>query len=74
MAASTDTTNAKPATVRKAAPASTTIYFSVDRETKGTFRYAEEGDDPIVGTLYVRKPAYNKLGGPQRLKVVLSAP
>lgn len=31
------------------------IKFNFDRETKGTFRYAEATDDPIIGTLYIRK-------------------
>lgn len=36
-----------------------TLTFELDRETKGTFRFAEVGDDPTVGTLYIRKSALN---------------
>lgn len=41
---------------------SVTITFRLEKETKGTYRYAEAvevaGMDPYVGTLYVKK------GGP----------
>lgn len=35
------------------------VQFSVDRETKGTVRFAEDDSthEPAVGTLYVRKRA-----------------
>lgn len=32
-----------------------TLHFKLDRETKGALRYAEQSDNPVVGTLYVRK-------------------
>lgn len=54
-------------------PAGITVNFTVERETKGTFRYAEDGDDPIVGTLYLRKSACTKLGNPERLKLTINA-
>ena len=40
-----------------------TLKFTFEKETKGTFRYQEVGDDgapasaPQIGTLYVRKTA-----------------
>jgi len=36
-----------------------TLTFNLEKETKGTWRYAEvaEGPDPVVGTLYVKKSA-----------------
>lgn len=54
--------------------ASITITFKLDKETKGTYRYAEVADsDPYVGTLYVKK------GGPigegaATLTVTIEAP
>lgn len=45
--------------------------FEFERETKNTVRLTEvEGDEaPIIGTLYIAKHAYKKLGSPQRVKV-----
>lgn len=37
--------------------ASHTIVLSMDKETKNTIRYAEEADEPLVRTIYVRKSA-----------------
>lgn len=52
------------------------LEFEVERETKGTIRYAEvkrgEFDEPVVGTLYVRKSAFKAEGKvPQRLTVTV---
>jgi len=50
-----------------------TIKFSKEKETKGTFRYTEEGDDPKVGSLYIKKPAAAELGNPESITVVITA-
>lgn len=52
------------------------LEFTLERETKGTFRYAEktagEFDEPVVGTLYVRKSAFKAEGKvPQSLTVTV---
>lgn len=42
------------------------ITFDVEKETKGAVRYTERQannlDEPIVGTLYIRKSGLGKLG------------
>jgi hypothetical protein len=50
-----------------------TLTFTKDKETKGTFRYAEDGDEPVVGTVYVRKAAAEKLGNPEKITVSIQA-
>jgi hypothetical protein len=53
--------------------ATITIELEKDRETKGTWRYAEvTDDDPVIGTLYVRKPAARRLGDPESLTVTIT--
>jgi hypothetical protein len=49
-----------------------TLTFSHEKDTKGTYKYAEDGDNPVVGSLYIRK---DKVQGdrPDKLKVVISA-
>lgn len=44
-----------------------------DRETKGTLRYAEEGEEDTQAcrTLYIRKSALNKIGTPTAIKVTI---
>ena len=51
------------------------VEFEFERETKNTVRLAEvEGDEaPAVGSLYLRKHTYKKLGSPRRLKVKIEA-
>jgi hypothetical protein len=49
------------------------LTFTQDKETKGTFRYAEDGDEPIIGSVYIRKPAAEKLGNPTAIKVTVEA-
>lgn len=53
-----------------------TLTFTIEKETKGAVRYAEVGvgkfDEPIVGTLYVRKSAFKELGQiPTGLRVTI---
>lgn len=49
------------------------LEFTQERETKGTFRYEEDGDDPAVGKLYLKKDAAKKLGNPKSLTVTIAA-
>ena len=44
-----------------------------DRETKGTFRFAETGDpeSQVVRTIYIRKSAAAKLGNPKSIEVTI---
>lgn len=48
------------------------LNFTKDRETKGTYRFAEEGDNPIVGNLYVKKEAFAGGAAPDKLKVTVA--
>jgi hypothetical protein len=48
-----------------------TLKFTREKETKGTQRFAEDGDEPSVGTLYVKKAADAKLGKPERITVTI---
>lgn len=55
------------------------LSFTLEKETKGAARYQEDGvgqfDEPIVGTLYVRKSAFKALGEiPTGLKVTVEVP
>ena len=38
------------------------IKFEFEKETKGTVRYKEISDDPVIGTLYIRKSHMEELG------------
>ena len=46
------------------------ITFKLEKETKGTYRFKEEGATPKVGTLYVKKTAFPK-GAPETLTVTI---
>ena len=48
-----------------------TATFSKERETKNTVRFAEDGDTPIMGTLYLQNSASEQLGGAEKLKVTV---
>ncbi len=37
-----------------------TIRMAYERDTKRTYRFAEQADDPVVGTLYVKKSLFQK--------------
>ena len=50
-----------------------TLEFELERETKNTVRFSELGDDPVVGTLYVKKSAVAEMGNPESMEVVLRA-
>lgn len=53
------------------------VIMTLDKETKGTVRYGEPGqEEPLIGTLYVPKITLKKMGGqddawPQRINVKL---
>lgn len=38
------------------------LTFEYEKETKGTYRYREAGDEPIIGTIYVKKSALKDIG------------
>ena len=56
---------------------SITIRLRKERETKNTIRFEEmeneEGNPPLVGTLYVQKWALKGLGDPERLTLRVEA-
>jgi hypothetical protein len=45
--------------------------FVMERPTKNTIRYQEEGSNPVVGTLYIQKSHITELGTPQRIKITI---
>jgi hypothetical protein len=47
----------------------TRIVFKYERETKNKFRFSEDADEPVMGTLYVRKDQFDER--PERLEVTL---
>ena len=55
-----------------------TIQLRKERETKNTIRFEEmeneEGNPPLIGTLYVQKWALKRLGDPDVLTLHLEAP
>ena len=55
-----------------------TIQLRKERETKNTIRFEEleneEGNPPLIDTLYVQKWALKRLGDPEVLTLHLEAP
>lgn len=47
------------------------LQFTREKETPGTVRFKEEGDDPISGSLYVKKPKMDRLDNADELEVVI---
>jgi hypothetical protein len=48
------------------------VVLEREKETKRTVRYAEPGEDQLVGTLYVPKTTLDRLGGaPPALELVI---
>jgi hypothetical protein len=45
------------------------VVFEFERETKNTYRFQESGDDPVIGTLYVKKLLFKK--EPRKIKVAI---
>jgi len=54
----------------------TVIEFAKERETKNTIRYQEQGDAPMIGTLYIQKLALKSIGNgnyPDSITVTIEA-
>ena len=45
------------------------IKFEFEKETKGTFRFKEVSDAPIIGTLYIKKTFMKEQ--PKELTIIL---
>ena len=45
------------------------LLFKFERETPGTYRYKEEAAIPVVGTIYIKKTAFETKS--ESLKVIL---
>ena len=50
-----------------------TATFSKFKETKGTHVFSEDDENPIIGTLYLKKSAVAGLGNPERIEVTVKA-
>lgn len=48
-----------------------TLRFDIEKETKGTFRYAEQGNEQVIGTIYVRKHVFGSDPAPKVLTVTI---
>lgn len=59
----------------KKPPKSIELEFTREKETKGTQRFAEEGEktSQVVGVLYVKKDGDKRLGAPERVRVTITA-
>ena len=47
------------------------LTFRYERDTKRTYRFQEESENPIVGTLYIQKSAFKSR--PEKIEVHLEA-
>jgi hypothetical protein len=47
--------------------------FTYERDTKNKVRFTEDGDEPVIGTLYMTKQAYKSLGEPNSIVVKIEA-
>lgn len=47
------------------------LTFRYERDTKRTYRFQEESENPVVGTLYVQKNAFKSR--PEKIEVHLKA-
>ena len=45
------------------------IDFRMERPTRNTYRFFENSEEPLVGTLYVQKTAFKRM--PRRIEVIL---
>ena len=45
------------------------VAFRFERETKRTYRFMEESDEPVVGTLYIQQSAFDRR--PDRIEVAI---
>lgn len=46
-----------------------TVRFTYERDTKNKYRFSEDADEPVMGTLYVAKGLFEER--PERLEVTL---
>lgn len=53
---------------------SITISFNREKTTPGTVRYAEDvqGEEKLIGVLYVQKNTAARLGNPEKLTVTIT--
>lgn len=75
---------AKSATAKKSAPApqaeasSTTLTFTLEKETPGALKYVEDGHDPknmdatFIGSIYLRKAFIEGDDYPQSISVTVN--
>lgn len=54
------------------ATATVTVSMSLEKETPGTYRYADATEDSVMPTLYIRKGAFPQ-GAPQSITVSVTA-
>lgn len=47
----------------------TKVSFKYERETKNKYRFSEDAEEPVMGTLYVRKDLFDER--PDQLEVTL---
>jgi len=52
-------------------PMEKTIRFVYERDTKRTYRFHEDSEDPWIGTLYVKKTAFKRR--PDAVEVMVKA-
>ena len=50
-----------------------TAVFTQDKVTKRTFRYKEDSETPIIGSIYVQQDEAARLGNPERITVTVEA-
>jgi len=58
-----------------AAKQSIKVSFVMERETKNTFRYAEDvdnADDAVIGSLYIQKKALPEGDAPAKVSLVIT--
>ena len=48
--------------------------FEFEKETKGTVRYREISEDPVIGTIYIKKAKLKELGltGKEAIEISVS--
>ncbi len=44
--------------------------FTFEKDTKNTFRYREEGDSQVIGTLYIKKSTFDGRK-PNKIEVIV---
>lgn len=53
------------------------LTFAQDKETPGTFRYAEQGVEPggrgVIGSIYLNKKLFNGSAAPKEIVVTVQA-